>query len=64
MSKRNHGRMQIAPGLVAVLLTNASAAAGLSIEYPQGEAGPKLSLIYALDTLSVTGRQDGGSPAS
>ena len=54
MSRRNNGRMQIALGLLAALLTTASAAAGLAIECPQGEAGPKLSLIYTPDAMSVT----------
>ncbi len=59
MSRRNNGRRQIALGLVAALLTTASAAAEISIECPQGEAGPKLSLIYAGDALSV--RDDKGT---
>ena len=61
LNKCGHGRIQMALGLLAALAPAESAAAGLAIECPQSEAGPKLSLSYVPDMLSVT---EGVSAAS
>lgn len=54
MNKGRRVRVNIALGLAAALLINASAAAGVVMECPGGEAGPKLSLTYAVGSLSIT----------